>query len=289
LSVQTVNLVQLVNSQADKPVLLLFTNLQFVGLYELGSRVAFSIRALLLAAFGPLSVEAAGTMATGGRSAVARYYRRAYRTVALVGLAPIFALYGSSYALVILWLGPSDRVSGVIALVLGVGYAVNLSTGVGTALAMGAGRPDLDRNYSALGFALNVSLTVALGLLIGRWGVVIATALGLVLSSVWLLRSVDRWLGTRILSWRAIAGSRTAGELLLLALSLGFAITVCAADAGPPSRAAAAAYLGAGAAIFGIAWGWSASREGLLRRPRIVREILARIRSRAPAAQGELG
>ena len=40
LSVQTVDLVQVVNAQADKPILLLFASLKFVGLYELGSRVA---------------------------------------------------------------------------------------------------------------------------------------------------------------------------------------------------------------------------------------------------------
>jgi O-antigen/teichoic acid export membrane protein len=280
LSVQTVNLVQIINAQADKPILLLFASLKFVGLYELGSRVAFSIRALALTAFGPLGVESARTLAEGGREGLAAFYVRSYRTVMSLGLAPIVALYGVSYVFILLWLGPGLRTAGVIALILGTGYSINLTTGVGTALAMGGGRPDLDRNYSALGLVLNLTLTLALGLTIGRWGVVVATALGLVISSGWLLYTVDRWLGTRIFSLRGIWGSSTAAALLTVGIELGAVSTLVAVVAPVSSRIVAAVIIAAALGIFAGFWLGECSRAGVLNLARF--SWRTRVRTRTP-------
>ena len=213
-NIQLVNLVVVVNAQADKPILLLFASLSFVGLYELGARVAYTIRTLPVTAFGPLIAESARVGATGDLGRLSSFYLRSYRSVLGLGVAPLIALYGASYALIIAWLGSSYRTSGVIALVLGFGYTVNIATGAGTTLAMGAGRPDIDRNYSLMGFALNLALTIALGLAFGRWGVIAATSLGLAISSIWLVYSVDHWLSTDVLSWRGIAGSPGTRALL---------------------------------------------------------------------------
>lgn len=280
LSVQTVNLVQIINAQADKPILLLFASLKFVGLYELGSRVAFSIRALALTAFGPLGVESARKLAQGGREGLAAFYVRCYRIVMALGLAPIVALYGMSYVFMILWVGPDLRTAGVIALILGAGYAVNLATGVGTALAMGGGRPDLDRNYSVLGLVLNFTLTLALGFAIGRWGVVIATALGLIISSGWLLHTVDRWLGTRIFSLRGIWGSATAAALLSVAVELGVVTTMISIVGPITSRLVAAAAIAAALGIFGLFWLMECSRAGLINLERF--SPRSRVRTRTP-------
>ena len=280
LSVQTVNLVQIINAQADKPILLLFTSLRFVGLYELGSRVAFSIRALALTAFGPLGVESARKLSEGGREGLAAFYVRSYRTVMSLGLAPIVALYGVSYVFILLWVGPSLRSAGVIALILGTGYAVNLATGVGTALAMGGGPADLDRNYSALGLVLNLTLTLALGLMIGPWGVVIATSLGLVISSGWLLYTVDRWLGTHVLSLTGIWGSSTAAALLGVGIELGAVSTLVAVVAPVSSRIVAAVIIAAALGIFAIFWLGECSRAGLLSLERF--SLRSRVRARTP-------
>jgi O-antigen/teichoic acid export membrane protein len=280
LSVQTVNLVQIINAQADKPILLLFASLKFVGLYELGSRVAFSIRALALTAFGPLGVESARRLAEGGREGLADFYVRSYRTVMSLGLAPIVALYGVSYVFILLWVGPGLRTAGVIALILGTGYAVNLATGVGTALAMGGGRPDLDRNYSALGLVLNLALTLALGFTVGRWGVVVATALGLMISSGWLLYTVDRWLGTPIFSLRGIWGSATAVALLVVAVEVGVAATLIAILVPVSSRLVAAAVIAAALGIFALFWLTECHRAGLINLERF--SLRSRVRTRTP-------
>jgi hypothetical protein len=210
---------------------------------------------------------------------LATFYVRSYRTVMSLGLAPIVALYGVSYVFMVLWVGASLRTAGVIALILGVGYAVNLATGVGTALAMGGGRPDLDRNYSALGLVLNLTLTLALGLTIGRWGVVVATALGLVISSGWLLYTVDRWLGTRILSPAAIWGTSTSIVLLSVGVGFGTVATLVAILVPVSSRVVAAAVIAAALSVFGAVWLALCTRAGLLNLTRFIPHQLARTRT----------
>jgi len=253
-TVQMVNLVVVVNAQADKPVLLAFAPLSFVGLYELGARVAYTLRALPITAFGPLIAASARESAAGDRRRLRAFYLRSYRSVIALGVAPLIALYGASYALIIAWLGPDFRTSGIVALILGFGYAINIATGAGTAVAMGAGRPDIDRNYSLLGFGLNMVLTILLGVLVGRWGVIVATAIGLAVSSVWLLRIVDKWLATSVLTSRKIAGSRGTRTLLAWGTITGAASASLAIWLDLSSRWAA---LGLGVAtmlVFGMLW-----------------------------------
>ena len=264
VTVQMVNLVVVVNAQADKPVLLAFAPLRFVGLYELGARVAYTIRALPITAFGPLAAQSAREAAYGDEGRLRSFYVRSYRSLVALGVAPLAALYGASYALIIAWLGAGYGTSGLVALVLGVGYTINIATGAGTAVAMGAGRPELDRNYSLLGFGLNLLLTIALGLAFGRWGVIAATALGLALSSLWLIRSVDRWLSSSVLSLRGIAGSPGSRALVVAGTIVGAAAAWLAISLDVSSRLAALG-LGTGAMlVFATVWLVGVTRMGIL-------------------------
>src|ERR1700722_18138725 len=220
---------------------------------------------------GPLSAEAARTFARGGRKAVAEMYESSYRSTLLLGLVPLTALFALSYVFVLVWVGADYRPSGVIALILGCGYAVNLATGAGTSIAMGAGRVDLDRNYSILGFLLNIALTIALGLLVGGWGVIAATAVGQSVSSFWLLHTVDRWLGTSILRWRNITGDRVCTWLLILAVALGATATAVAGAAPIDDRLTAALLLLATGAVFLVAWVFALVRRGVVSPAAILR------------------
>lgn len=200
-NIQTASLVVIINQQSDKPVLLAFgASLSFIGLYELASKVAFSVRSLPVAALGPLLVRAATSTAGQSRAAIATFYERALRANIEYAVAPLFAVYGACYPLTLAWLGGGFRMTALMVLILGAGYATNFLTGAGTAVANGSGRPQLDRNYSLLGLAINIIGTVLFGLLFGPWGVIVATALGLMISSLWLLKMMDTWLDTATLS-----------------------------------------------------------------------------------------
>jgi O-antigen/teichoic acid export membrane protein/GT2 family glycosyltransferase len=281
LSVQTVGLTAVINMQADKPVLLLFTSLKFVGLYEIGSRITLAIRALAITAFGPLSAHAARVFSRGGREQLATEYESSYRSTMLLGLAPLVALFSLSYVFVLVWVGQGFRTGGVIALILGAGCAVNLATGAGTSVAMGAGRADLDRNYSVLSVMLNLALTIGLGLLVGGWGVIVATALSQIIASFWLLYTVDRWLGTSILSPGRVAGDRVGRWLLALAVALGALATLVAAGVPIHGRVAAGCVLLGAGAIFALAWLLALSHANVISVKAIIRR-----RAGAVAAAG---
>jgi O-antigen/teichoic acid export membrane protein len=201
MNLQVTNLVVVINLQSDKPVLLAFGgSLRFIAFYELASRVAFQLRSLPVMALAPLSAVAASDTAGRPVAVIRAYYERSLHQIVSFGVAPLFAIFGACWPLVLVWLGTGYTTTAEITVVLGVGYAVNLITGAGTAIAQGCGRPEIDRNYSLLGLGLNIVLTVALGALAGPWGVIVATTLGLSVSSLWLLRSMDRWVGTRTFS-----------------------------------------------------------------------------------------
>jgi O-antigen/teichoic acid export membrane protein len=201
LNLQLANLVVIINLQSDKPVILLCGgSLRFIAFYELASRVAFQLRSLPIMALAPITATAASKTAGRPISVLRAYYELTLERVNCFGVAPLFAFYGACWPLVLVWLGPSYTTTADIVVILGIGYAVNLVTGAGTSVAAGCGRPQLGRDYSLIGLGINLVLTIALGALVGPWGVIVATAVGLSVSSLWLLRSMDVWVGTRTFS-----------------------------------------------------------------------------------------
>ena len=231
MNLQVTNLVVVINLQSDKPVLLAFGgSLRFIAFYELASRVAFQLRSLPVMALAPLAAVAASDTAGRPVTVIRAYYERSLHQVVSFGVAPLFAIFGACWPLVLVWLGTGYTTTAEITAVLGLGYTVNLLTGAGTAVAQGCGRPELDRNYSLLGLGINLVLTVALGALAGPWGVIVATATGLAISSLWLLRSMDRWVGTRTFS---LSGPlRSSAPSVLVGVICG-ALTVVAANVLP--------------------------------------------------------
>jgi O-antigen/teichoic acid export membrane protein len=253
MNLQVVNLVVVINLQSDKPVLLAFGgSLRFIAFYELASRVAFQLRSLPVMALAPLAAVAASDTAGRPIAVIRGYYERSLHQIVTFGVAPLFAIFGACWPLVLVWLGTGYTTTAQITVILGVGYAINLVTGAGTAVAQGCGRPELDRNYSLLGLGLNVVLTVALGAIAGPWGVIVATMAGLSVSSLWLLRSMDQWLGTRTFS---VSGPlRSSAPSVLVGVLCG-ALTVAAMSVLPTtSRWLCLVYGAVSLLIFATLW-----------------------------------
>jgi O-antigen/teichoic acid export membrane protein len=201
INLQLANMVLIINVQSDKPILLVFGgSLKFIAFYELASKLAFQVRSLPVMALAPLTARVASQMAGRSLTALREYYERFLDYFVRLGVAPLFAVFGACWPLVLVWLGTGYTTTAEIAVILGAGYTVNLVTGAGTATAQGCGRPEIDRDYSLLGLCINVALTVILGVIVGPWGVIVATAVGMSVSSLWLLRSMDRWVGTNTFS-----------------------------------------------------------------------------------------
>lgn len=252
-NLQLINLVVVINVQSDKPVLLAAGgSLRFVAYYELASRVAFQLRSLPVMALGPLATQAAHDAAGKPIEVLRRFYERSLTLITSIGAAPLLAVFGACYPLMLAWLGPSYTTTSEIVVVLGFGYAINLITGAGSSIARGCGRPELDRNYSFLGLAVNIVLTVLGAVLWGPWGVIAATTAGLTFGSVYMLISMDRWVGSRTFS-RASAVLPALPSLLLGALT--FAGTIVAMQFLPThSRPICLLYGLASVAVFAALW-----------------------------------
>lgn len=230
-------LATIINSQADKPFILLAGgSLEFVGMYELGSKVAMQLRAIPLTALGPISAHVAGTLANAQIHEIRDYYQAVYPRLVNLGVALPLAAAGCSFPLVLAWLGNEFGDAALIAAVLGAAFACNFATGPGTLMAIALGRPDLERNYALLGILLNVGFSIALGLAFGPWGVIAATTVALVSAAFYFLISADRWLrATRAASLILLARSRTA---LILGLSIAVVIPLVTVEIGAESRIA---------------------------------------------------
>ena len=255
MNLQLANLVLVINVQSDKPVLLAFGgSLRFIAFYELASRVAFQLRSLPVMALAPLTAMAAKVSAGQPVAVLRAFYERSLNQVVSMGVAPLFAFFGASWPFVLTWLGTDYTTTAEITVILGTGYALNLVTGAGSALAAGCGRPELDRNYAVIGLAINLVLTILLGLAVGPWGVIAATAIGLPVSSLWMLRSMDRWLGTSTFS---LSGPlRRPAPSVVVGLVTGAATVAAMSFLPTDSRWLCLAYGAVSLLLFVIAWGF---------------------------------
>jgi O-antigen/teichoic acid export membrane protein len=82
------------------------------------------------------------------------------------------------------WMGFGYERSALVIRVFAPCYMINILTGVGTSLAFGMGRPDMQAKLGAAQLLLNLALSIALVLKMGFIGVVVATLISLSLSSI---------------------------------------------------------------------------------------------------------
>ena len=84
------------------------------------------------------------------------------------------------------WMKESRPDSILAARMLSIGFLVNLLGGVGTSMARGMGRPDIETRTLPLQFAVNFGLGIPLIIKIGFWGPLIATPVSTILATVYV-------------------------------------------------------------------------------------------------------
>jgi O-antigen/teichoic acid export membrane protein len=230
-----VNLVEATSLQADKFMLLPFASLRYIGLYAIGSRVVFMVRLFAVSVLGPLTTRVAAIDGANGLQGVREYYPLVFRKTMLACVLPMAIAAIAGYPGILAWLGASFRTSALVGLLLGLGFAINMVTGAGTATAAACGRADLDRKYSLVNLALNCLFSLALALVFGKWGILAGTLCGLIGSSWILVRDVDRWLGIPGL---AAALDRRTGGAIVASVIVGVASLTLVIRLEPLTRVA---------------------------------------------------
>jgi O-antigen/teichoic acid export membrane protein len=253
-------LADLVNFQTDKVIIALLVDVRAAAVYEIASRVVFAVRSVAILTVSAMVPTAAARIVDEGREVIGEMYRRyTLRSSALS--FPLFTLTAvTAPFLLIAWLGEAPGDSELLVPFLTLAYFVNMTTGVGTTIAIGAGHPGLASANSVAIAIMNVVLTLALAPWLGLWGVVTGTFIAVTLGSV----AFDlRFLRVFDLPLRdLIAGTLPAAAL---ALGLGIPPAALALTVGVPSgRPAAIALLFVATAVYAIPYWLIATRRGFL-------------------------
>ncbi|MET9115321.1 oligosaccharide flippase family protein [Streptomyces longwoodensis] len=215
------------NGEIDALVVAALLPVRYVGVYAAGYQAAMGLRSLPLFAVPPMLTRVTHVFARDGLAGAVREFhllqarwRPAVLTYGVVTTAAVGLAVRA-------WLGPELALAGAVAAVLMAGYTVQVAlTGVRTCFVRAVGRPGHETRYSWCATVVNLALTVPLALALGVVGVVLATAVGVTVGSLYFVvlcrRSAglrDRPLPARWLPATALATAvAVAGDLLVLCL-----------------------------------------------------------------------
>ena len=253
-------LADLVNFQTDKVIIALMVDVHAAAVYEIASRVVLAVRSVATLTVSAMIPTAAARIVEEGRQVIREMYSRyTLRTCAIA--FPLFTLASvTSPFLLIAWLKTAPGDAELLVPFLTLAYLVNITTGVGSTIAIGAGRPGVASANAVLIAVLNVAFTVALAPPLGLWGVVAGTFAAVTLGS---LIFNARFLRLFELPRRALLdGVVPPGAL---ALGLGIPPAALALAVGvPDARPAAIFWLVLATAVYALPYWLIATRRGYL-------------------------
>ena len=228
--VQTNGIAALVNMELDALVIGAILPIRNVGLYNAGANVSTQLRYAATSVMPPLGNHLATLFGRSGEAATQAEMVRLQR-LWVIGISGWCAAgLGASYFAVTAWLGPQFRISALVCLILLGGHSINLLTGMMTSYAGAIGKPGIETRYGVVGMVLNVALTVPLAF-VGVLGVVTATAVGSIISSIYLLRVVHTRLSPEIPSF--FADVPLLRSVLCAAVTCGLELLVRGVARGP--------------------------------------------------------
>ncbi|MEX0973205.1 MAG: oligosaccharide flippase family protein [Solirubrobacterales bacterium] len=207
----------LVNFQTDKIIIALVVDVRAAAVYEIASRVVMAVRSAAILTVSALIPTAAARIVAEGRQVIGEMYRRYMLRSCSISF-PLFMLASvSAPFLLVAWLGRAPGDSELLVPFLTLAFMANITTGVGSTIAIGAGHPGMVSLNSVMVAALNIVFTLALAPFFGVWGVVGGTFLALLVGS---LRFTERFLKLFGLPLRDFL----AGVLPTGALAVGVAL-----------------------------------------------------------------
>ncbi len=190
------NALSVIHTHLDKFLIARLVTLAAVTPYELGFRVAVAaggMPQLLLLAVLP---AAAAIHAGGDPARLRQLYHRANRYVLAAGAIVLAALLGSADRLYATWLGAGHEASALALRGLAVAGAIAIATGLGTSVARGIARTDLEAWFAGIAWITHLGLSLWL---LPRYGIP-GALLAMIVSSV-VGAAIFLVLLARTLSW----------------------------------------------------------------------------------------
>lgn len=186
LQMQLNSLGALVCWHGDKIMIGFFLTMAKVTAYELGYRLAMTARTVPSFLFMGLMPAAAEVHAKEDREQLQRMFDLGSRYLALFVFPSMIFLMLTAPMVMMAWMKELRPESILAARMLSVGFLVNLLGGVGTSMARGMGRPDIETRTLPLQFLINFGLCIPLILRLGFLGPLIATPVSTIAATVYV-------------------------------------------------------------------------------------------------------
>jgi O-antigen/teichoic acid export membrane protein len=193
---QLANILGVAHQQLDKLLLSRYVALAFVSPYELGLRTSGVLGSMPQQMLLALIPAASALHATGDTAGLRAAYDRAGRWVMAITAAVGAGFLGGAPRLLTAWLGTPPAGAELCLIGLTLAMVIAMTTGTATAIARAIGRTRYEAEYSGLGLAVHLALGLWLVPRYGLPGALIATIVGNVFATAWLLirfGSVTGW------------------------------------------------------------------------------------------------
>tara|TARA_R110001592_G_scaffold164148_5_gene398181 strand:- start:154 stop:1272 length:1119 start_codon:yes stop_codon:yes gene_type:complete len=192
---QVARLSNLINFQTDRMIVALTTGgqLELVGLYRIGEDIASKVRQVPALVVSALIPAVSHLDSRDEHERLAQLYLRSTKYVAALTI-PLTAYALACTDLLLSLYQPKSTlgVSGAVAQIILVGYAMNLLPGPGVSVALGKGNASLPMRAGLISTIGNILLTVILYQCIGFYGIPLATTLALSISTLWFFKALQR-------------------------------------------------------------------------------------------------
>lgn len=261
---------------------------RFVTYYSVGNNFATQLEALPVNALGPIAVTLGRTFGRRRlRSTVEQFTVIQRLWVRSTAAWPLVGAIAAAFGIVA-WLGPSEHLAGLVALVLLLGQAPMMLGLVMDVFCKAVDHPGLESRYLGLATAIDIALVVPLGLTIGLLGVPIGMAAGDVAATFYLLRLARREVDHDLRSF--FAEVPKAAVLLAALVTAGLEVAVfplAPRGAGGLALCAVPAVAGLGAyglAVIGPSEALALARGVRSRRARAGATVAAPVAALAPVS-----
>lgn len=202
-------------------------------------------------AIGPIMPVVSALDAKEDKVPLEALYYRGMRYMSILVFAMALFSFAAAPALIASWVGPGYELSVRVLQVLIVNYCLNVvSTGIGTSLVRGIGKPEYETYYTVLSMLLNLGFTLILAIGLGFWGIILGTVLSTIIASLYFFFSLHHLLDYPVQSFVREIWLPYLGITVLLALPVGVIMEILQATGFFNSRLNALLSLAGGAVFF---------------------------------------
>lgn len=189
---QISTIASLFHFQLDKILLAYFLSIGFVTYYAVAAQLASRIRGIPLLLVSAIFPAASELEARTNKELLYALYFRSMKYIVLIGLPVSLLIILLASPFIDLWLGKGFEMSVLTLQILMIGYFFNIMTGPGFHILNGIGKPQYGMRSSILAAFLNLVLSVVLVIKIGYFGVVIGTAVAMVITASYFISMFHR-------------------------------------------------------------------------------------------------